>query len=61
VKDMAFFASPSLLVATVKTPPYTAVIKDLKPGHYMLWVVAINDRGGSTQSFPGHFMINAAK
>jgi len=59
VKDMATFVSPSIRVATVTTPPYTASIKDLKPGHYMLWAIAINDRGGSTQSFPSHIMINA--
>jgi hypothetical protein len=59
VKDMATFVSPSILVATVTTPPYTASIKDLKPGHYMLWAIAVNDRGGTTQSFPAHIMINA--
>jgi len=58
VKDMATFVSPSIRVATVRTPPYTASIKDLKPGHYMLWVIAVNDRGGSTQSIPAHIMIN---
>jgi len=57
VKDMATFTSPAMLVATVKTPPYTASIKDLKPGHYMFWAIAVNDRGGSTQSGPGHIMI----
>jgi hypothetical protein len=61
VKDMATFVSPSILVATVTTPPYTASIKDLKPGHYMLWAIAVNDRGGSTQSFLEHIMINARK
>jgi Common central domain of tyrosinase/Bacterial Ig domain len=59
VKDMANFMSPSILVATVTAAPYTASIKDLKPGHYMLWAIAVNDRGGSTQSFPSHIMINA--
>jgi chitinase len=61
VKDMATFDSPSILVATVTAPPYTASIKDLKPGHYMLWAIAVNDHGGSTQSLPGHIMINARK
>jgi hypothetical protein len=61
VKDMATFVSPSIRVATVTTPPYTASIKDLKPGHYMLWVIAVNDQGGTTQSFPAHIMINAPK
>lgn len=61
VKDMATFVSPSIRVATATTPPYTASIKDLKPGHYMLWVIAVNDRGRTTQSFPAHIMINAVK
>ena len=61
VKDMATFTSPSILVATVTAPPYTASIKDLKPGHYMLWAIAANDRGGTTQSVPSHFMIGAPK
>ncbi len=61
VRDMATFVSPSILVATVTTPPYTASIKDLKPGHYMLWVIAVNDHGGTTQSFPAHITINTVK
>jgi hypothetical protein len=61
VKDMATFVAPSIRVATVTSPPYTASIKDLKPGHYMLWAIAVNDRGGTTQSFPAHIMIGAPK
>ncbi|HEY1527537.1 MAG TPA: tyrosinase family protein [Candidatus Angelobacter sp.] len=61
VKDMATFMSPSILVATVTNPPYTTSIKELKPGHYMVWAIAVNDRGGSTQSFPAHIMIEARK
>lgn len=61
VKDMATFVSPGKLVATVSTPPYTAVIKELKPGNYMLSAIAVNDRGGTTQSFPVHLMINRPK
>jgi Common central domain of tyrosinase/Bacterial Ig domain len=61
VRDMATFVSPSILVATVTAPPYTASIRDLKPGHYMLWAIAANDRGGTTQSVPAHFMIGARK
>jgi hypothetical protein len=61
VQDMASFVSPNILVATVTTPPYRASIKDLKPGHYMLWAIAVNDRGGTTQSFPSHIMITARK
>lgn len=36
-------------------------LKDLKPGHYMLWAIAVNDRGGSTQSYPVHIMIKTVK
>jgi hypothetical protein len=61
VKDMATFTSPSIRAATVTTAPYSASIRDLKPGHYMLWAIAVNDRGGTTQSVPTHFMINAPK
>jgi Common central domain of tyrosinase/Bacterial Ig domain len=61
VKDMASFASPSIRVATVSAPPYTASIKDLKPGHYMFWAIAVDDHGGSTQSFPGHIMIDVRR
>jgi hypothetical protein len=61
VKDMATWVSPSTLVSTVTAPPYTASIKDLKAGHYMVWAIAVNDRGGTTQSVPAHFMIHAPK
>jgi uncharacterized protein (DUF2141 family) len=61
VKDMATFSSQSIRVAAVASPPYTATIKDLKPGHYMLWAIAVNDRGGTTQSFPAHIMIEVPK
>jgi hypothetical protein len=61
VKDMATFMSPSIHVATVTTPPYGASINDLGPGHYMLWAIAVNDHGGTTQSVPVHIMIEAPK
>ena len=61
VKDMATFVSPSIRVATVTTAPYTASIKGLKPGHYMLWAIAVNDSGGTTQSFPGHIMVGTRR
>jgi len=61
MKDMATWVSPSVLVATVTAPPYTASIRDLKPGEYMLWAIAVNDSGGSTQSVPTHVMINARR
>jgi len=58
VKDMATFTSQAIRVGTSTVAPYTVSIKELKPGHYMLWAIAVNDRGGSTQSLPTHIMIN---
>ncbi len=60
-KDMATWVTPTTLVATVTSPPYTASIKDLKPGEYMVWAIAVNDRGVTSQSVPTHVMINARK
>lgn len=61
VKDMATWTSPAIRVASVTAAPYTALIKGLKPGHYMVWAIAVNDHDGTTQSFPGHIMINASR
>jgi hypothetical protein len=61
VKDMATWVSPSIRVASVTSAPYTASIKGLKRGHYMFWAIAVNDSGGTTQSFPGHIMINPSR
>src|SRR6266704_2355252 len=57
VREADFFMSQNRLVATAKTPPYRASIKDLKPGHYMFWAVAVNDQDGSSQSMPVHVAI----
>jgi hypothetical protein len=57
VREADFFMSQNRLVATVSTPPYRASIKDLKPGHYMLWAVAVNDRDATSQSMPVHVAI----
>jgi hypothetical protein len=61
VKDMATFTSPSILAATATAAPYSVSIKDLKPGHYMYWAIAVNDHGGTTQSYPGHLLVEARK
>jgi len=52
VREADFFMSKSKLAATLTTPPYKALIKDLKPGHYMIWAVAVNDRDATSQSLP---------
>lgn len=60
-KDMATFTSRAIRVGTATAAPYTVSIKELKPGHYMLWAIAVNDRGGSTQLVPTHIMISKQK
>jgi hypothetical protein len=57
VREADFFMSQNRLVATSKTPPYRALIKDLKPGHYMVWAVAVNDHNATSQSMPVHVAI----
>ncbi len=57
VREADFFMSKSRLVSTASTAPYRAQIKDLKPGQYMVWAVAVNDRGASSQSMPVHVKI----
>ncbi len=48
---------PSIRVATVTAAPYTASDKKVSNRwHYMLWAIAVNDHGGTTQSFPSHIM-----
>ena len=61
VREADFFMSQSILAATATTPPYTASISGLKPGEYMLWAVAVNDGGGSTQSTPVHISVGKTK
>ncbi len=57
VREADFFMSKANLASTLRAAPYRATIKDLKPGHYMVWAVAVNDRGASSQSMPVHVMI----
>jgi hypothetical protein len=57
VKEADFFLSQERLAATATQPPYEASIRDLEPGHYMLWAVAYDDRGESSQSFPVHLTV----
>jgi hypothetical protein len=54
VREHAFQMAPVKLAATAKTPPYKATIQGLEPGHYMLWAIAIDDHGASSQSLPVH-------
>jgi hypothetical protein len=36
---------------------YRALIRDLKPGDYMVWVVAIDEHDASSQSMPVHVAV----
>jgi hypothetical protein len=57
VREADFFLSKASLVSTATSAPYKGLIKELKPGHYMVWAVAVNDRGASSQSMPVHVMV----
>jgi hypothetical protein len=57
VREADFFMSQNRLAATAKTPPYRALIRNLKPGHYMVWAVAIDERDASSQSMPVHVAV----
>jgi hypothetical protein len=60
LKEADFFMSEQRLVASANKAPYTASIRDLEPGHYMLWAVAVDDRGNSSQSLPVHVTVGMA-
>ena len=57
IREAESFKSQPVRAATLERAPYTATIRDLKPGHYMLWAVAVDDRGNSSQSLPVHVMV----
>ena len=56
VREMELFTAPNSLAATQTTPP-TDSIKDLKPGHYMIWAVAVSDHGATSQPLPVHVTV----
>ncbi|HEY8020757.1 MAG TPA: tyrosinase family protein [Thermoanaerobaculia bacterium] len=57
IQEADFFMSKKELAASAKQAPYAASIRNLKPGHYMLWAVAVDDRGNTSQSLPVHVMV----
>jgi Common central domain of tyrosinase/Bacterial Ig domain len=57
IKEADFFLSKEELAASAEKAPYTASIRNLKPGHYMLWAVAVDDRGNRSQSLPVHVAV----
>jgi uncharacterized protein (DUF2141 family) len=58
VQEADFFMSPKTLAASLTKAPFTFSIRDLPPGHYMLWAVAIDDGGESSQSLAIHVMVH---
>jgi hypothetical protein len=50
------FDAPYRLIQRVRTAPFSAILKGLKPGHYMLYVVA-RDVAGEIGEASTHFMV----
>ena len=61
VREGNFFLSPdkAIGVGTRSGSTYTVSLKGLMPGHYMVWAVATDDRGATSQSNPIHIGIGA--
>lgn len=57
LREADFFGAEDQLAGTVTDEPYLLVLKDLKPGHYMLTAIAFDDRGESSQSVPVHLEV----
>ena len=65
VREADFFGSQAMLLATSRKAPFTAVLRDLKPGHYMVWAVAVDNGGagaliGSQRQYPSAVAISVA-
>jgi hypothetical protein len=58
VREADFFMSESKRTAVATKPPFAATIKELPPGHYMLWAVAVDNLGLESQSVPIHIMVH---
>ena len=61
VREGNFFLSPDKLigVGTRSGSTHTVSLKGLTPGHYMVWAVATDDRGATSQSNPIHVGIGS--
>ena len=57
IKEADFFLSKERLAATATRAPYAAAIRPPAPGHYMVWAVAVDDRGNRSQSLPVHVTV----
>lgn len=61
VREADFFMSPSnsIGIGTRSGSTHTVSLKLLTPGHYMVWAVATDDRGATSQSNPIHVGIGS--
>lgn len=58
IQEGNFFGSRPELVASDTTAPFTASLpSSLAPGHYMVWAVAIDDRGEESPSMMVHISV----
>ncbi|MBV9211191.1 MAG: hypothetical protein JOZ52_11205, partial [Acidobacteria bacterium] len=60
VREAESFLSTDQLIGsgTRSGSTYTITLKGLDKGHYMVWAVAVDDRGASSQSLPIHIGIH---
>lgn len=60
VREADLFTSTDKFIGsgTRSGSTYTVTLKDLEKGHYMVWAVAIDDRGAASQSLPIHLGIH---
>lgn len=61
VREAEFFMSPTTSIGIGKRSgsTHTVSLKLLTPGHYMVWAVATDDRGATSQSNPIHVGIGS--
>ncbi|HYC93563.1 MAG TPA: tyrosinase family protein [Thermoanaerobaculia bacterium] len=58
IREGNFIGSRPQLVSSDTTAPFTASLPtDLAPGHYMVWAVAVDDRGEESPSLMAHIAI----
>ena len=60
VREADFFMSPEKFIGTGMRSgsTYTVSLKGLTPGHYMVWAIATDNRGATSQSNPIHVGIH---
>jgi hypothetical protein len=55
---MLLFTDPDRVVAQPTQPPYTATIRDLSEGMWMVTAVAVDDSGQKSPSYPAMIMVD---